>query len=538
MTDFKDLQDVPTKEKIMYEFFTWLFDDSNIQNKSVSLISEIDLSLAHDYMDPNIYFPEPIYRFFETPAMKRLGRVSQLSFSVNEFPNTYHHRLEHSKGVYNRKVEEMLYNYKLPEWKKYIEDNNLKLYLIAELIKIAGHDIGHFPFSHAMEEQLFGYHGVHEVIGQRLMLENKDIQDVLISISPSLPSILQELYKQDFLNFKIHDDSSYDVDRVDYISRDSLYVGSPVNIRTLPYKSFPSFSHTQPFVDAYSDDAVKDIEKLFNIREYGYDHLYMSEQEQASECVMSVFFREFLKTDSNSGISLRNYLNSFTTKNPYDIDLNEFIKWDDIAVYRELFDIAENHKDKNIRKLAILMIPRITSFLNLLYSLLDCKKSKNFAKEDTDFLLHLKSLIRENAELISDLSSPNFMNENIISLHSSPILNKLKKQGLVSTFDYTFKAYNPSEPVYALCTDGTLSELSQHPSKTRDWKNSTKILHYDFTYVPLLKIYGVPDETINQIKSASTLEKKIIPPKNVNMSLLQTDHTMKDYFLNLEIDEK
>ena len=141
MADFKEIQEVTTKNEIMNEFFTWLFDDSNIQEKSVKLIREIDLSLAHNYMDPNIYFPEPIYRFFETPAMKRLGRISQLSLTVNEFPNTYHHRLEHSKGVYNRKVEEMIYNFRSPEWKKYIEDNNLKLYLIAELIKMAGHDI-------------------------------------------------------------------------------------------------------------------------------------------------------------------------------------------------------------------------------------------------------------------------------------------------------------------------------------------------------------------------------------------------------------
>ena len=55
MTDFKDIQDVTTKDEIMNEFFTWMFDDPNIQDKSVKLIREIDLSLAHDYMDPLIY---------------------------------------------------------------------------------------------------------------------------------------------------------------------------------------------------------------------------------------------------------------------------------------------------------------------------------------------------------------------------------------------------------------------------------------------------------------------------------------------------
>ena len=57
MTDFEDLQDMTTKEEIMNEFFTWLFDDVDVKDKSVILKSEVDLSLAHDYFDPKIYFP-------------------------------------------------------------------------------------------------------------------------------------------------------------------------------------------------------------------------------------------------------------------------------------------------------------------------------------------------------------------------------------------------------------------------------------------------------------------------------------------------
>ena len=40
----------------MADFFTWLFDDPRIKNKSINLKKEIDLSLAHDYMDPYIYY--------------------------------------------------------------------------------------------------------------------------------------------------------------------------------------------------------------------------------------------------------------------------------------------------------------------------------------------------------------------------------------------------------------------------------------------------------------------------------------------------
>ena len=177
-----DLENVNTKEDIIKEFFSWLFDNYRIKNHSIALQKETDLTLVKDYNDPNIYFPNQIYDFFQTQAMKRLGRVGQLFFTVNIFPNTYHNRLEHSKGVYNRKVEEFIYNFQQPEWKNFIESNDLKLTLIAELIKVAGHDIGHFPLSHAFEEQVFQTHGAHEIIGQRLMLENPEIQSVLLSI--------------------------------------------------------------------------------------------------------------------------------------------------------------------------------------------------------------------------------------------------------------------------------------------------------------------------------------------------------------------
>ena len=186
-----NLEDMQSKESLIQEFFTWLFDDKRIVNKKIELNKEFDISLAPYYMDPNIYYPQQVADFFNTTAMKRLGRISQLSLAIDSFPNTYHNRLEHSKGAYNRKLEEMLYNFKNPDWKKYVEDNNLKLYIVGDLIKIAGHDIGHFPLSHAFEEEIYNTHEAHEIIGERIMCENEEIQNIYKSISPELTGIIK-----------------------------------------------------------------------------------------------------------------------------------------------------------------------------------------------------------------------------------------------------------------------------------------------------------------------------------------------------------
>ena len=70
-----------------------------------------------------------------------------------------------------------------------------------------------------------------------------------------------------------------------------------------------------------------------------------------------------------------------------DVDLNKFLEWDDIKLYSEILDIAENHEDKNIRDLATMLIPNMDSFLNMLYSHLQVKNGKDYNVEDKNFLI-------------------------------------------------------------------------------------------------------------------------------------------------------
>ena len=181
-----NLEDINTKENLIQDFYRWLFDNNNVVDKSVILEKEVDFSLAPYYTDPYIYYPKQIANFFNTKAMQRLGRVSQLALANDIYPNIYHSRLEHSKGVYNRKLEEFLYHFQDSNWRKYIDENHLKLYLLADLIKMAGHDIGHLPLSHLMETEILSYRGAHEDLGKRIMLEDSEIQNVLLKISPKL----------------------------------------------------------------------------------------------------------------------------------------------------------------------------------------------------------------------------------------------------------------------------------------------------------------------------------------------------------------
>ena len=560
------LENLESKETLIANFFTWLFDDYRIIDKNVDLQKEIDLTLAPYYIDANIYYPKQIANFFNTHAMKRLGRISQLDLAINDFPNTYHNRLEHSKGVYYKKLEEMLYNFQKKSWRKTIENHELKLYLLADLIKMAGHDIGHLPLSHALEDQILSRRGIHEDIGKRIMLEDPEIYLILTSISPHLPNILKELYEKNILNFNQHDESNYDVDRLDYISRDNFYIGSPVHLPYSNYETIPviinnsgtpeqnedgsikTSSTSSSYIDVYEYSSLKNIEELLELREKGYLNLYFSTNVRIYENCIGTFFNTFLSTDSNCGKNLRNFLNTLKNSNIDDLDLNLFLEWDEIKFYSEILDIAEHHDNPQIRQLATMTIPNMKAFLTMLYSHLNVyNKGQNYSPDDIEFLKKIKKLIQGNDQLSKNLKNENFLRDNILIYSpdkSIPqIHNDFTKSGLINKRTLLVKAYNPKHPIYIKSDDGKIYELSNHPSRKCDWEKRITPLNYQYSYIPILKLNGLSDEQINDLRNfcnnslhsdnSNETEQNINTKFSINMQPLQVGHEIEDCFLEI-----
>lgn len=550
-----NLEDMQSKESLIQEFFTWLFDDKRIINKKIELNKEFDISLAPYYMDPNIYYPQQVADFFNTTAMKRLGRISQLSLAIDSFPNTYHNRLEHSKGAYNRKLEEMLYNFQNPDWKKYVEDNNLKLYIVGDLIKIAGHDIGHFPLSHAFEEEIYNTHEAHEIIGERIMCENEEIQNIYKSISPELPEIIKELYEKDIFNFNVHNEGSYDVDRMDYLSRDTLYLGLPERISTQMYKrvavkcdengkpiesddfSITPDNNSITFIDVYDYNSLSQIEKLLDLRYKLYLNCYFSNRTKINECVIGCFLDALLRSNSSIGKDLKDFIRNLQSQDIHNADLSEFIKWDDIRLFENILSVAENHEDKNIRNLATMVIPTMESFLNLLYSHFNIHNTQEFNKHDKDFLKNIKRLITSDSNFAKNLRNPNFVFKNTV-FNENEI--QPSSDANISSFSYKLSAYKKKEPIYIRDRNGKIYELSRHPERKCDWDKKSTTVQMQCAYLPYLRFNGVPNEEIDRIrtdfsntksKSINRIDIKI--NSKVNMQPLQVGHSIEDTFLEL-----
>lgn len=553
------LENLETKEPLIKDFFTWLFDDERIINKEIVLENEIDLTLAPYYMDFNIYYPKQIANFFNSKAMQRLGRISQLDLVIDEFPNTYHNRLEHSKGVYNRKLEEMLHNFENSSWRKKIENKRLKLYILADLIKMAGHDIGHLPLSHALETELLSNRGSHEIIGKRIMLENSEIHSILKSISPLLPDVIKDLYEKDIFNFQKHDESNYDVDRLDYIFRDNLYVGSPVFLPYLHYTTIPTYLNKNGFpkinsdnsiitckesnstIDVYDYSSLHDIETFLELRELCYKDIYFSRNTQARENSVIEFLKIFLSTNSQVGENLRNFATILKNSQPDTVDLSLYLEWDDIRFYSEILDIAEKHEDCNIRLLATMTIPKLKSFLTIVHSHLNIhNKEQIYSIHDKEFLKKIKKIIQGENALSKNLKTPNFSFDNtLIFPENKPLPNhydKLIENGSILSSTKKIKAYNPKEPIYIKDINGKIYDLSYHPCRKCDWANRSVSIHMVYSFIPLLRFNGISNNQIQEIcdfcKEVPSQDKSK-HEFSINMQPLKIDHNIEDCFLEL-----
>ena len=563
------LEDMDTKEELIKDFFTWLFDDMRIKNKSVSLHKEIDISLAPYYTDPNIYFPKQIADFFETKAMKRLGRISQLALANDIYPNIYHNRLEHSKGVYYRKLEEFLYNYQNLEWRKKIEKNNQKIYLLADLIKMAGHDIGHLPLSHLMEVEIFSYRGAHEDIGKRIMLEDQEIQTLLQKISPELPNVLRSLYENHIMNFREHDESSFDVDRLDYITRDFLYFGNPSYFPYTRYETIPVEvdSSGKPkeqednsirvcdkssyYIDVYDETSLKEIEDFLRLRLKGYEKIYSAPLVAAHEMTISTFFHALKTHQSECSNNLQNLVTRFRSQGINNINLDEFLNWDDITLYSEILNIAETHNDKNIRDLATMTIPSMEAFLNLIYSHLqvNSKSNEKYTTTDLDFLRKIKHLIKSNSELSLALRDPSYTDNNIILFNKGIQIPKLKSStcnsdNIFRSYQLHKKAYNQNEPIYIRDSSGKIFELSKHPQRRYNFNDLSINFECCFGYIPYLRLCGISEEEIESLRKSSTKLTTCHPDNSatyksqINMQPLKVGNNIEHHFLKINTEER
>lgn len=158
---------------------------------------------------------ELINKLLQTKELQRLRHVFQVGVAHIVYPTGTHTRFSHSLGTYEiaRQITSENTYFRTRAYEK-------MLFMCAALL----HDIGHGPFSHSFEESLENYN--HEKMGVKILKSKKSqVNSVLNSFDENLVGdicdLLMKKSKYKAIQFLVSSD--VDVDRMDYVLRDSYY---------------------------------------------------------------------------------------------------------------------------------------------------------------------------------------------------------------------------------------------------------------------------------------------------------------------------
>jgi HD superfamily phosphohydrolase len=153
-----------------------------------------------------------IYDIIEHPFLQRLRRIKQLGLTSYVYPGATHTRFQHALGAAHL-MGMAIQNIRLKGLKVTEEESE------AAIIAILLHDIGHGPFSHALEQSIienFTHEDMSALLMDKLNEEFGGKLDLALGI-------FNNKYHKKFLHQLVS--SQLDMDRLDYLKRDSFYTG-------------------------------------------------------------------------------------------------------------------------------------------------------------------------------------------------------------------------------------------------------------------------------------------------------------------------
>jgi len=219
----------------------------------------------------------------DTPEFQRLRRIRQLGLAYFAYQAAEHSRFTHSLGAFHlaaRMVAKLRVNYEIPKEAQ-------TAVRVAALL----HDIGHGPFSHVIES-ILGFHHEEFTIDAVLSPET-EIGRLLADYSPQLAHDVAAIIRGDFVPRSLGQlvSSQLDVDRMDYLLRDSLMTGAKYGIFDLEW-IIKSIEINEADDHLYvSAPGVYAVEDYLQARYYMYRQVYFHRTLRSAEAVLRVLLR-------------------------------------------------------------------------------------------------------------------------------------------------------------------------------------------------------------------------------------------------------
>lgn len=289
-----------------------------------------------------------IFDIIEHPSFQRLRRVSQMGFSNLVYPGANHTRFHHALGCLHL-MQKAINVLRVKGINISKEEEN------ALCIAILLHDIGHGPFSHALEHSIVT--GItHEEISLKYMKQlNKEFEGKLDLAIEIFTGKYHRLFLQQLIS------SQLDIDRLDYLKRDSFYTGvAEGNISSDRLIAMMNVVDDELVIEK---KGIYSVEKFLIARRLMYWQVYLHKTSLGAEYMLvKVLKRAKELAEKNIDLfcssSLHHFLYNKTNQDNFDTrTLDLFSKLDD---YDLLSAIKEwtNHSDKIISNLSNMIVNR------------------------------------------------------------------------------------------------------------------------------------------------------------------------------------
>ena len=178
----------------------------------------------------NVPFTDRVRRLVDTGPFRRLERIRQLGLVSLVYPGATHSRFEHSLGVYRTALLFLRQLAPDPRFAAVIDTHDAELLIVSALL----HDLGHWPFCHPIEDlhlevvpqhESFAAHSLRHPEIARLLADDWAIDpEEVITLLASPPHDVKTRVLSSLLSGPI------DVDKLDYLQRDSLHAGVPYGL--------------------------------------------------------------------------------------------------------------------------------------------------------------------------------------------------------------------------------------------------------------------------------------------------------------------
>jgi uncharacterized protein len=180
----------------------------------------LDFEIVRDPLWDNIRVDRSVMRLVDSPPLQRLRYIRQLGHAFLVYPGATHTRFEHALGTYHLTKLALAALDERGELEPVSPERQLAVRLAALL-----HDIGHYPFSHALEEAGFPH---HEELGVALLTEGELAEGLaefgVTGLGQEVGALIRGRSVSPLGGLI---SGSLDLDKIEYLSRDAWMCGVP-----------------------------------------------------------------------------------------------------------------------------------------------------------------------------------------------------------------------------------------------------------------------------------------------------------------------